>query len=218
VQEYKSKTMLAVEALREKIEAGEVGPGDRFDVRRLAKELSMSITPVREALRVLQADGLVVYDEHRSISPLELTVDEAGELYLLRSTLESLATKLAASRMTSQDGERIVECHSVMIEAVESGDHRGATRANREWHTAIYRAAHARFFESYIQRLWNQVAWAAIWQAPGRLEQSVQEHGKITELLIGESLDKSEAAAELMRLHIVGSEQLVLDQIKQPGS
>ena len=213
MQEYKTKTMLAVEALRSKLEAGEVGPGGRFDVRKLAAELSMSITPVREALRLLQAEGLVTYDEHRSISPMELTVDEAGELYLLRSTLESLATKLAAARMTPADGAEIVNCHSAMVRAVESGDDRGAIVANREWHNAVYRAAHARFVESYIHRLWNQVAWAAIWHTPGRLDQSVREHGDITALLVGDDSDKADKAAELMRLHIVGSEQLVLDRI-----
>ena len=90
---YKSKTMLAVDVLRERIVAGEISPGERFDVRKIAAEMEMSITPIREALRILQADGLVSYDEHRSISAMKLQPDDAEELYRLRAVVEGLATE-----------------------------------------------------------------------------------------------------------------------------
>ena len=66
-EQYKSKTTLAREAIEQAIRDGLYASGARFNVRQLAKDLNMSITPVREALRILQANGLVSYDEHRSI-------------------------------------------------------------------------------------------------------------------------------------------------------
>jgi DNA-binding GntR family transcriptional regulator len=206
---YKSKTTLAVEMLREKILLGEVGPGERFDVRNVAAELNMSITPVREALRILQADGLVAYDEHRSISAMQLNPDDAVELYLLRERLESLAARLAAHRWQADDADVIRRAHEEMVAAAGSeGGSEHAAEANRSWHFAVYRAARARFVEPNITRLWAHVAWSATWSVPGRLATSVREHAAITEAVLSRD---AEAADRLMRLHIAGGHHVALE-------
>ena len=64
-RKYRSKTTLAREALTAAIMNGDYSSGQRFNVRQLADDLDMSITPIREALRFLEAEGMVVYDEHR---------------------------------------------------------------------------------------------------------------------------------------------------------
>jgi len=208
VSAYRSKTMFAVDALRTKILAGDIGPGERFDVRRIAAELEMSITPVREALRVLQADGLVSYDEHRSISAMELKAEDAVELYLLRSSLESLATRLATDRWTDDDEAAIRGAHVEMTAAAKAGDPGRTSLANRTWHFAVYGAAHTRFVEPAITRLWVQIAWSATWSVPGRLQASVVEHQAITDALLAR---KPRQAEKLMREHINGGQRAVLE-------
>src|SRR4051794_38148026 len=115
--EHRSKTSLAVAAMREMIIDARVPAGERFDVRGIATELGMSITPVREALRILEAEGLVLYNEHRSISAMELTAEDAKELYMLRSFLESMATEIAAETLTDDDVKAIEAAQQEMIEA-----------------------------------------------------------------------------------------------------
>jgi DNA-binding GntR family transcriptional regulator len=203
-----SKTMLAVELLREKIVNGEVAPGQRFDVKRLASEFDMSITPVREALRILQADGLVSYDEHRSISAMQLSEDDAKELYLLRSTLESMAAGMAAERWLPADEDKVRQAHAQMVKAVHDGDAAAASIANRAWHFAVYNSARSHFIEPIISRLWSQFAWSTIWSVPGRLEDSLVEHELITAAYLARD---PELAATLMRKHVEGGQRAVIE-------
>jgi DNA-binding GntR family transcriptional regulator len=212
--EYRSKTSLAAAAMRDMIIAGKVQAGDRFDVRRIAAELGMSITPVREALRVLEAEGLVLYNEHRSISAMELTVEDANELYLLRSVLESMATELAATNLIETDRRTIEETHEQMVLAVRDEDPARASIANRNWHFAVYRSARTKFIEPFITRLWSQFAWSTIWNVPGQLERSVAEHHAITSALLAHD---GARAAELMREHIGAGQRAVVDRQDEAG-
>ncbi|GAA0562967.1 MULTISPECIES: GntR family transcriptional regulator [Actinomadura] len=207
--EYRSKTSLAVDAMREMIIDGKVQAGERFDVRRIASELGMSITPVREALRILEAEGLVLYNEHRSISAMELTTEDAKELYTLRSFLESMATEIAAENLTDADLKEIEAAQQEMVEAAQSGDPTRASAANRKWHFAIYRSGRTKFVEPFIIRLWNQFAWSTIWRVPGQLERSVAEHQEITAALVARD---GARAARLMREHIAAGRRAVVDR------
>lgn len=203
---YKSKTTFALETIRERILSGEVARGERFDVRSLADELGMSITPVREALRILQTDGLVSYEEHRAISALTLSREEAEELYVLRSMLESFATQRACERWDGVTQEEASSIHDKMIAAVEAGDIEAAGEANRDFHFLIYRVASTRFIEPMISRLWDQYAWSSIWSVPRRLHDSIVEHAAVLEAL---ACGDAESAASLMRAHIDGGAEAV---------
>lgn len=161
----------------------------------------MSITPVREALRILQADGLVSYDEHRAISVADLTSEDADEVYTLRAMLESLATTRAVERCDESDKETIRLAHDAMLAAVGGGDNNAIRRANQRWHFAIYSAARTRYVHSFVVRLWTRFDWNSSWDAPGRLTESVKEHQMIMDALLSGS---AELAGVLMRQHITG--------------
>jgi DNA-binding GntR family transcriptional regulator len=197
--QHKSKTALAVEALRDAILAGELTPGEPLSVRGLAQQLQMSITPVREALRFLQADGLVSYDEHRAISAVELSPQDADEVYVLRSLLESLATEWAVRRCTDDDVARIERAQAELEAAVAIGDEDRAHRVNRDWHFALYQASGSRYALAFITRLWVPFAWNTIWRVPGQLQRSVAEHAAITAAVRAR---EPERAAELLRDHL----------------
>ncbi len=98
--EHKTKTELALEAIREAIMEGRMRPGARLTLAQLSDVLGMSITPIREAIRVLEADGLVSYEAHKGIWVTDLTADQSRELTLLRARLEGLATELAVPKLT----------------------------------------------------------------------------------------------------------------------
>lgn len=205
-EQYKSKTSVAREAIEQAIQDGSYGSGARFNIRKLAKDLNMSITPVREALRILQANGLVSYDEHRSISVTELTPVDVDEIYIVRSVLEGLAAEWAAQRRTDEELELMKKAHKRMIVAVQENEDVGAKKANREWHFAVYYAAHTSFLVGIISRIWTRVEWNSIWAAPGRIGKSVQEHEEITEAII--KGDRA-LAGQLMRDHLFGGRAAV---------
>jgi DNA-binding GntR family transcriptional regulator len=188
-----------VDALRDAIVAGDITPGEPLSVRGLAEQLQMSITPVREALRFLQADGLVSYDEHRTISAVELAPRDADEVYVLRSMLEGLATEWAVLRCTNEDIARIERAQAELEAAVAAGDEEWAHRVNRDWHFALYQASGSRYVLSFITRLWVPYAWNTIWRLPGQLQRSVAQHAAVTTAVRAR---EPEQAAELLRDHL----------------
>lgn len=206
---YVSKTNMAADAIRSLIESGEVGPGDRVDVRRVAASLEMSITPVREALRILQAEGFLDYDEHRSISVMELSASDISELYLLRSQLEGLASQQAAAVWDEKHAALLERASQAFAAAVEAQDGPAARAANREFHFTIYGAARSRFIEPIISRLWGQFAWSDIWSIPGRMQRSVSEHEEIARAL---QTGDGGLVASLLVAHIRGSQESITDQ------
>jgi DNA-binding GntR family transcriptional regulator len=91
---------VAYQALRTAIVEGQLEPGQRLIEQRLAEELSLSRTPIREAVRMLTADGLVVAERHRGAMVRKLDRDDVLDLYELRGRLEGYACERAATRIT----------------------------------------------------------------------------------------------------------------------
>jgi DNA-binding GntR family transcriptional regulator len=207
---YKSKMTMAREALTRAILKGDYSSGQRFNIRQLAEELNMSVTPVREALRLLQAEGLVVYDEHRSVSAVELSEADTAEIYALRLLLEGMATEWAVENGSDEQLDLIAQAHEKMVRAVRSGDTAAAHRYNREWHFAIYRSSGTTFALEFISKLWARYQWHAIWQIPGRLETSVAAHEAITNAIVERDRD---LAGKLLRQHVADG-PVAIDQYR----
>lgn len=194
-----SKTMFAVNTLRSQILSGAVAPGDRFDVRTLARQLNMSVTPVREALRILQADGLITYDEYRAMSVADLSREDADEIFLIRSLLEPEATARAARFATQDDLLSLTELHEDMVRACESLDSSRIRAANMAWHFAVYHVGRTTYLEQIIVRMWARYDWQAVWTAAERARSSVGEHEAI---MVAIRAGDTQAAADAMRAHI----------------
>jgi DNA-binding GntR family transcriptional regulator len=138
---YRTKTDLAVHILREQILTGELPPGHRIRPNEFAADFAMSPTPVREALRVLQADGLVRYRSHQEIVVVEHSPEEALEVYRLRSLLEPLATELGGSQLTESQLRALERFHDRLVSAADSGRRRSTGTINASWHWTIYEAS-----------------------------------------------------------------------------
>jgi DNA-binding GntR family transcriptional regulator len=211
---HKTKTALAVEALKDAIIRNELNPGQELTVGRLSKMLGMSATPVREALRILQAEGYISGKPYGRASVATLSPSDLHEVYGLRSLLEGFATKLAVEHLRDSgialrdtDLEKFQKLHEEMIDARDKGDAVRLQKANTDWHFGVYEAANARFVMEFVKRLWAAFEWEAIWMVPGRVDQSIAEHERILEAIKRNAADE---AAELMQRHIRSSEQSVL--------
>lgn len=184
-----------------RIITGDLVPGTALDERALAAEFTVSRTPIREALRLLAASGLV--DQKPHAQALVAKPDDATlrGMFEVMGYLESLCAGLSAASMTATEREALDALHARMAAIVHSGDHAAYADANEAFHSAIYDGAHnpylAEVTRSTRQRL--QPFRRAQFQALGRLSRSHAEHGQIVDAIL--QGDRAEAEA-VMRRHI----------------
>jgi DNA-binding GntR family transcriptional regulator len=201
-----TKTEAAFRALRDAIEEGRLKPGEHLPVKRLMDELAMSPTPIREALRLLQAEGLVVHHAHRGVVVAEYSPESAEEVYRLRAVLEPLATELAVERATDEQIAAMRRLHDELHAALADDRRTDVAERNAAWHHAVYAASGSRYLQEFIGRLWTAIPVRAIWLTR-RAAQSMRQHDRIMAAI--EQRD-ARRARDLMREHIeVGAESTV---------
>jgi DNA-binding GntR family transcriptional regulator len=203
-------------AIRRLIERGQLPGGAKLTLSSLSDELQMSLTPIREALRMLQANGLVEYKRHHGHVVTRYSIQRAEEIYLLRQTLEPLATKLAAANATATELQSIRELQEEFRLVVDGDPPRFAdvVDLNARWHRLVYASAHSALLDDFIERLWNGVPYQAIWFVQRR-HRSVADHEAVTQALETRQAQSAEQAmldhigrgraATLEHLHAIGS-------------
>jgi DNA-binding GntR family transcriptional regulator len=134
-----SKRDQVVEVLREAILAGELLPGERVVESRIAKQLGISQAPVREALALLERQGLVVKVHNRGTFVSRLHARELRELFTLRAVLDAFSARLAAERATDLDIKGLRGMLTRMRTAEATSDLAKLTEAHLQLHEAIYR-------------------------------------------------------------------------------
>jgi DNA-binding GntR family transcriptional regulator len=172
----------------------------------------MSQTPIREALRVLQADGLVDYRAHQAIVITEPSPEAAEEVYRLRSVLEPLAAELAVPRLGYHELMELERLHQQLGNAVGTGRGAAIAQRNRAWHSAIYEQSGSPLLNDFIRRLWDAFPWRTMWAIPQRAEMSFGQHDVMMEAI---RAGDAAAAAELMREHVVSGRDTLLAQLRR---
>jgi DNA-binding GntR family transcriptional regulator len=217
-------------ALEEAIVSGELAPGSVLRQEQVSVQYAVSRTPVREALRRLAALGLVSFEANRGFRVRTLSRSEMWEAFLLRAELESLATGVAAEKITDADldelesAERSFSQLTRALRAREPGeDRRSLTvdwmRANHGFHDVIYRIADLPYIEQVAKSARRTFAGPAVW-APG--DESIDElylanerqHMAIHAALAARSPD---GARELAREHVLASFRLLETILEQVG-
>jgi DNA-binding GntR family transcriptional regulator len=187
--------------LASRIIAGELQPGTPLDETLLAAEFAVSRTPVRDALRLLAASGLVDQKPHARALVAKPAPDELAGMFEVMGYLEALCAGLCAVMMTAAERDALDAQHSEMAGIVRAGEATRYAEANDAFHTAIYEGAHNGYLcditVSTRQRL--QPFRRAQFGAMGRLAQSHAEHGLIVEAILRGDRGEAEAA---MRQHI----------------
>jgi DNA-binding GntR family transcriptional regulator len=195
VLEARSLAHRAYDQLRDAIEEGTIGPGRRLLETQVSAWLKISRTPVREALRRLQTEGLL---EHGPGGGLQVAMhDEAAvaELYAMRESLEGAAAAMAAAQAHATEIE-VLRAHVRTQQAVPP-DTRLHARENKLFHECIYRAAHNRFLLKSVQALQDAMGLLgrSNFAVPGRIAASIAEHRQITEAIAARNPGAAEQAA-----------------------
>lgn len=193
---YMSKIDMVTAALRSMITSGELRPGSLLRQRQLAEHFGVSPTPVREAIRRLEAEGIIVYDPHYSASVVEVDFGPTLENFRIRAALESLAASLAAAKATDEDLDEIDGILS-LLRSCDPSDGELYRQLNREFHFRIYKASRSPLLFSIIRRLWDAFGGSPQPGPPlkrGRNE-SMQQHEELLAALRTRDPAKAEACA-----------------------
>jgi DNA-binding GntR family transcriptional regulator len=199
VTEFVTKLDLAEQLLIRSIASGEIGPGEPLRQVELAERLGVSPTPVREALRRLEAQGLVVRQAHRGVRVAEVEPAEMAELYIIRGALEGLAVEHATPNLTKKDLAALEQIHQKLEAGRAEGALKSLRKLNYDFHTRLYRRSKLPRLVRIIDSLWPLFPWDSIWAVPGRADSSAAEHALILEALrAGDAV----AAGQRMKQHI----------------
>jgi DNA-binding GntR family transcriptional regulator len=215
--EYTTKVDLAVQLLRELIASGEIPPGETLRQHHLQDRVAMSATPVREALRHLEAEGLVVRIPHKGVRVAEIDPPQTAELYVIRSVLEGLAVEYATPRLAEGDLQWLERT----LNRLDTGTTQRRTgvlaKLNYDFHTRIYRASGLPHLNRVIDSLWPLFPKDSMTAVPGRGDAIAHEHWAILD-----SLRRRDArrAGDAMRVHLEkGAEALLAFRYGiEPGS
>ncbi|MFN8379682.1 MAG: GntR family transcriptional regulator [Anaerolineae bacterium] len=170
-----------LEYIRDGIFTGRYPVGYRIDQQSVADELGVSVIPVRECLRQLQAEGLLENLPYRGSFVKSLSLTELRDIYVTRETLEELAARLAVERLTSET-LRSLESHIAEMErATEDTDLDALFALNRSFHFTLYEASQNSILVELIEGLWDR---STIYRRmftfmPDRATQALEEHKRI---------------------------------------
>jgi DNA-binding GntR family transcriptional regulator len=149
---YVSKTDLVVALIRELVITGELAAGEQLRQRDLAQRFGVSQTPVREAMRRLESEGLLVCDTHRGFTVAAPELGPVEENFQIRAALESLGASLAARKIDAAGLARLRDLNDRMRALPD--DDPGYADLNREFHFAIYEYARSPLLLSLMRLLW----------------------------------------------------------------
>jgi DNA-binding GntR family transcriptional regulator len=184
--------------LRSEIVGRQLLPGERLREVDIAGRLGVSRTPVREALKRLESDGLIAANGARVLVVAELSHSKVMELYAMREVLSGAAARFAAEQASPLEIEHLKQL-AASPDAIANPE--AAAALNRRLHDAIARAAHNDYLLRAMMVLSDAMALLGdtTYSVPGRIESGRQENAKIVDCIVTRKPDEAEEAA---RKHI----------------
>ena len=190
--------------LLDEVRAGRLTPGERLRETELAERLGVSRTPIREAIRQLEADGIVAHVPRIGASIRVLEYSEVMELYEMRAVLESTAARLAARAASDIEIDELYDMNR-RLEQTEDGQE--AFVLNRQFHAALLDAAKNRFLVKSTVGLQKtlMILGPSTLIEPARAQSAVKEHYDVLDAIKARDGVQAEAA---MRTHIEAAQRV----------
>jgi DNA-binding GntR family transcriptional regulator len=201
-----TKAEVAYGLVREQILRGELQPGAVIQQGSLARELGISTTPLREAMRRLMSDGLVELDSHRDARVSTLNAEEARDLVEVRRSLDPLAAGLAAERRTRGDLE-LIRTTATALAPLRRDPKSEELSTHRRFHHAIYSASHNELLVQTLDGLWDKAdRYRRLALTGGRSQEDLDRtHAEHLALVEAVAAGDAETAAAVMRDHVDAS-------------
>ena len=215
VNEYLPLRDVVFNTLRQAIITGEFAPGERLMEISLANRLGVSRTPVREAIRKLELEGLVIMIPRKGAQVARITEKNLRDVIEIRTVLEEFAAVLACERIDQSGLHDLRQAHEDLIRSVENGDILDIVDKDETFHDTIFRATNNDRLISIINNLREQFYRYRMEYVKDIRQRSnlVEEH---RELLDAISSRDSIKAKELMKTHLLNQQQEVINNIQEP--
>jgi DNA-binding GntR family transcriptional regulator len=208
--DFRTKEEQVADYLREGIISGLFPRGSRLKQAEIAERLKLSITPVREALKLLEAEGYVTGDSYRGVSVVPFDASASEEVLDLRLLLELKLLRGTAEKVTAQDITELRALADEFEQAFDSGDRATARGINYRFHRQLYSIADMPQTLHFVQILWARYPFDLINAVEGRGKDAAHEHDEVLRAL----LDGDVSAAMLaMRKHIESGWRLLKKSI-----
>ncbi|WP_448320020.1 GntR family transcriptional regulator [Streptomyces sp. CO7] len=198
--------------LRSAITGGELRPGAPIRQDALAARLEVSRVPLREALKILEGEGLVEHKVHRGYFVTELSLDDLREVYRIRELLEAEAVRRAAAGTDAGLLATLERAQAEVERAGGTGDVTAMAAANRRFHFALFEASGMPRLVRLIGTLWDSTdAYRSLYYAePPNRERVVHEHRTVLDALRAGDSDEALRLLDLHRAHAVARLERVL--------
>ena len=200
--------------LRQAILTGELKPGERLMEIHLANKLGVSRTPIREAIRKLELEGLVVMIPRKGAEVAKITVRDLKDALEVRLAIDSLSVKLACERLDENDKTKIKQACVAFREAVKSENVQAIVEGDERFHNTIYRASKNQKLITIAMNLREQVYRYRFEYVKdfSYHENLIREHDQITEAILKGDV---ETAQKIMKEHIYNQEQIVIRNLQK---
>lgn len=214
LENYKPLRDIVFEHLRAAIVAGALKPGERLMELQLAEDMGVSRTPVREAIRKLELEGLVSMIARRGAYVSDLSIRDIAETFEVRAALESLAAGLAAERIVPEELEQLERVLVEIGTCEQQGTIERMVELDEEFHALLFSATRNSRLSQIISNLREQIARfrRSSLSTPGRIKAVFHEHKSIVEAI---SDRNSSLAQALAREHIENAEHALMDWVKE---
>lgn len=183
--ERRSLHLELVERIRPLIVESQLTPGSKVPEKQLCAQFNVSRTPMREALKVLAAEGLVRLEPNRGAWVTLVTIDEVKEVFPILTVLEALSGELACQLITDSEIEEVRRLHDSMVQSYHDRDLAAYFKTNQEIHRAILLAARNSTLTNSCQALSARMQRARYFanMSEERWSEAVREHEQIMDML-----------------------------------
>ena len=200
--------------LREAILKGELKPGERLMELQLAAKLGVSRTPIREAIRMLEQEGLAITIPRKGAIVVGMTEKDMQDVLEIREALEELSVQVACDKITEEEIARLRENMENFEESLKSGDLKRMAEADVEFHDVIYQATDNPKLINMLNNLREQMYRYRVeyLKNPSNHEQLLREHEAIYRGIMEKDKD---AVTEMIRKHISNQVDVVKNIIRE---
>lgn len=214
LNDYKPLREVIFNTLRDAIIVGELKPGERLMEVKLADKMGVSRTPVREAIRKLELEGLVNMLPRKGAHVADLSVKDIVDVLEVRATLDGLATSLSASRITDEELKELKHINSQFIGFIEKENLQGSVKKDVEFHDIIYRSSRNDKLMQIVSNLREQVQRFRViylkdYKSPKEL---IKEHIDIYDAIYSRDPEKAQQVAQR---HIKNQQETIIKSIKR---
>lgn len=196
---HQTKEEYVADFLREGIISGQFPRGSKLKQAQIAEMIGTSITPVREAIKLLEAEGFILGSSHRGATVAPFDINATEEITDLRVTLECKLGLKAVNRLSTQDIDELRKLQDQIEDASARGDRDAVRSINYRFHELIYIAADLPQTLRFVRTLWARYPFDLINKLDHRIDRASQEHREMLSALIA----RDEAAfLQALRSHI----------------